>query len=216
MRPHSLRRIAISTRSSVVDLMARNSILCVAGRGRRPTLWHLIAFLYLCTSLSCNSGGFHAPDGRQCGMGPITPGVARPCDVVNAQCPAHRPANARTLVSMFACDFPTGTAPCANRASICPLLPDEGLSLDFRVENRDYETCASLANVVLKPSNDGGVVITWIARESVLNVDGGCTLVSQSTGNSSVTGPCCATTLDIDFPGARRTCRTTVQADWGF
>lgn len=87
------------------------------------------------------------------------------------------------------------------------------MPIHFTVGESD-SVCTSALDVRLEPLADGGARIGWTLTQRT-NDQSGCHLVAPATsGNASVSGPCCATTVDIPVPSERKTFRLTVQTDW--
>jgi hypothetical protein len=168
----------------------------------------------LLSAFAC-SNSLHGPDNQQCGLGPISlPGLSTTCSRVAPGCPATRPRGARTLVGLTACNFRTGTAPCAISASVCPLVEEIRAPIYFQMSGSDYEICPSSAAVTLTPLGEGGILVEWTAQARDRG-EVGCRLLGpQYQGITIVAGPCCAETFDIVLPEVGNTLRLRVQSDW--
>jgi hypothetical protein len=160
-----------------------------------------------------------APSAKNnCGLGPIAPIVTSTsgasCGPTRPHCPLSPPSNARTLVSVLACDSLSNSPPCELvHATVCPVLGVGGMTIHFDVSRFDDTPCISSVDVRLAPAADGGVTIDWTAQER--SPVGGCHIRGpEFRGNALVPGPCCSRTLDVVLPNEGRTLRLTVQSDW--
>lgn len=112
------------------------------------------------------------------------------------------------------CDYATGGEPCTPRTTLCPLVnPSGNTPLKFLVAGSD--ACSGVIDILLQASSgDGGAGIEWRAQDFVRS---GSTCVAdgrQRIGLASVTGSCCSTTVEVEFPSRGRTFRFAAQTDW--
>jgi len=177
---------------------------------RRPGIarWLFTSLALICMSCSESPAD---PNAAGCSLGPISP-PAKACETIVPRCPIPRPANARTLVSLFGYDPTRESIP--TRVNVCPILDLAGMSIHFIVSDSDASTCVTTIDTQLQPSGDGGVTIAWRAQERAL-VSGQCVLTAPETsGRAIAAGPCCSTTIDISLSIEKRVQRLIVQTDW--
>jgi hypothetical protein len=173
------------------------------------------AAIVLVPAIACSHSPTQ-PEVGTCSLGPITVPRLAPaaCAPAAPTCPLPRPAGATTLVAMVACDFETGTTPCATPVSVCPVLTPAGIDVPFRVSDSD-SICFSTVTVHLQPTASGGIDIDWRAQERLPTPQLPCSSAgTEILGHGSVDGPCCSATIEVTLPTTRRTFRATVQADW--
>jgi hypothetical protein len=174
-------------------------------------------FLLLAVGFMSCSRSSSEPSGLTCVAGPLVlPSIlTNKCNSIAPSCPRVRPAGARTLVSMLACDTRQDDPPCAVQVDLCPLLPPEGVSHRFISGSNDTSACVSIIDVQLRPNGSGSLDVDWRALERrFTGVDFVCTAAeSEITGHGTV-GACCQGTFTIPLPLTQRRFTFSVQTDW--
>lgn len=157
------------------------------------------------------------PGDYACALGPLTlpPITIALCNISTTGCPAVKPPQAQTLVSIATCIYANG-APCTPQVTTCPLVdPNGNTAIPFEISS---EKCAEEVRVIVQASGDGGAGIEWRAQQRRPDGDAsGEECVADGplrTGVANVNGSCCATTIEVPLVTVPRTFRFTVRTDW--